>query len=155
AVLLEDVAGATRPGEALALLGEVEPGAVHEVDGGEPEPPRHLLRALDLLRGHRPPRAGGDGVVVGDDHHVAALDADERRDHARRGALEVAELPAVVDHRADLEDRRARILQQLHALTRRELALLVDPRDVALAPAGPHLLAALDEPRLARVKRGA
>jgi hypothetical protein len=66
AVALEDVAGAGAAGEGLRLLGEVETGAVDEVDSGEAQAEGHLLGALDLLGGAWPPGAGGDGVVVGE-----------------------------------------------------------------------------------------
>jgi hypothetical protein len=82
AVHLEDVPGAARAREALALLGQEEAAAVDQVDRRQAQLERDLLRALDLLRRARPPRAGRDRVVVRDDHAPAVGDAREAGDHA-------------------------------------------------------------------------
>ncbi len=109
AVHLEDVAGAARAREGARLLRQEQARAVDQVDRGQPQAERHLLGALDLLGRPRPPRARRDRVVVGDDHAPAALDRCEGRDHAGGGGPEAAaELLAVVDEGADLEDARRR-----------------------------------------------
>ena len=152
-VLLEDVARPGAAGEGARLFGEEEPGAVDEVHDGRPQPQRHLLGALDLLRRQRPPRARGDRVVVGDHHHPASRDLHEGRDDPGGRRLELAELAPVVDERADLEDPRLRVLQELDALARRALVLLVHPLGVLLPPARGDLLAAFEEYGLALGER--
>jgi len=136
----EDRSGARAPREGVGLLGQVQAGAVHEVDHGQAQAQGDLLRALDLLRRLRPPRAGGHGVVVGDGHDPAAVHAHERGDDAgARGATALGtEAASVVDQRAHGQDRRARIGEAFHALPRRGLALVVHARAIALAPAVAH-----------------
>jgi hypothetical protein len=85
------------------------------------------------------------------------FDAREAGDdaRARRGHLLVAgaERLAVVDEGADLEGARARVDERVHALARRELALLVHALDVLGAPAAMHFLAARRELLFARTDR--
>ncbi len=155
-VHLEDVAGAVRAREALALLGQEQPAAVDQVDGRQPQPQRHHLRALDLLRRAWPPRAGGDGVVVRDHHAPAPGDARECGDDAGGGrALVVGKHVAVVDERADLERARAGIGEHREPFARGALALGVHAVDVLGAPAGVDLDAALAQPALEHGQRRA
>jgi hypothetical protein len=142
AVHLEDVPCPALPGEAPALLGQVEPAAVHQVERGQAQLERDALRALDLLGRAWPPRAGGHRVVVGDDHAEAPVHAPEHGDDAGRGARELPELLAVVHERAHLEERAALVAQRHQALTRGHLLLLVHARGVLLSPALAHLGAA-------------
>ena len=139
------MARALRAGEGARLLGEEEAGAVDEVDDRQAQAQGHLLGALDLLGCARPPGAGGDGVVVGDDDDPALVDLGEAGDDTGSGRLLAGEVLAIVHEGPDLAHGRALVLQGLDALAGCELALGVDAVDVLLAPAAVDLRAALFE----------
>ena len=111
------------PGKDADLIREVDAGAIHEIDDRDPLAHRNLLRAQDLGDRLGPPRAGLDGRVVRDDHHLAPLGDTDPGDDARAGCLAVV---AVVRHQeAKLEPWAPWIEQAPHPLARRQLSLRV------------------------------
>ena len=139
-VHLEDVSRTGLTGEAVGLLRQEESGAVHEVDHRNPKPERHLLGALNLLGGLRPPGTAGDGVLVGDHHHPLIVNAAERSDHTGTGSLTTAarKLPSPVDQGANVEGLCAGVDERSQPLGGGHLALAVG---VLCAPSLTHGLA--------------
>ncbi len=77
----EDVAPRPAPGVAVELLVDPGAGGVDEVDERGADLVGELLHPGDLLERASSPRAGLDGVVVGDDARRAPVDlADDRHD---------------------------------------------------------------------------
>jgi hypothetical protein len=95
------------------------------------------LRAEHLFDRLRPPRAGFDGGVVGDDDRFALGDDSDSGDHARRRSLPV--ILIIGDQQSDLLKPGSRIEQACDAFTRGELALPMLAFDLVRA-------AALNEP---------
>ena len=82
----EDAAEVLAIGEDLGLQRQERAAGVDEVDAGQAVLERDLLRAQVLLDGDRVVGAALDRRVVGDDQHLAARDAADAGDDARRRA---------------------------------------------------------------------
>ena len=126
-LVVEDAAEMLAIRKHLVLVGQIGAAGIDQIDAGQPVLARDLLRPQMLLHGDRKIGAALDGGVVGDDdaflpHHLA----DAGDDAARRHVLAIDAMPG---ERRELEERRARIEQQPHALARQQLAA----REVALA----------------------
>ena len=123
------------PGKDATLIRKIHAGAVDQVDDGDALPHRDFLRAQDLPDGLRPPRAGLDRGVVGDDHDFSSLHDTHAGDDPGAGRLAV--ILIVGDQQTELEPGRAGIEETLDPLSGRELALLVhlgDARGSAALP---------------------
>jgi hypothetical protein len=91
------------------------------------------LRAEHLFDRLRPPRAGFDGSVVGDDDRLAPGDDSDSGDYARRRSLPV--ILIIGDEQPDLLKPGLGIEQARDALTRGELALPMLAFDLVRAAA--------------------
>ena len=132
-LVVEDAAEVALVREDLVLQRQERAAGIHEVDAGQMVLARDLLRAQMLLHRHGVVGAALDGGVVGDDNAFAAADAADAGDQA--GGMDVAAVEAVGGERRELEERRARIEQQVDALARQELAAPDVPRPRLLAAA--------------------
>ncbi len=130
ALVAEDAPGGVPVGEQLGLQRQEAAGAVAQVDHRQPVLDGDVERTHDLLHRQRIPGAALDARVVGVDHHLAAFD-DADAAHLP-GAVHLAVIGAVGGQRGDLQERRARVEQQLEPLAHGELVLPVQPLDVAL-----------------------
>ena len=129
--------------EDLLLRREIRPSGLDEGDRRQPVLLGDLRGPEDLL--HRP-RVRGAALhrrVVGGDHALDALDDTDAGDHA--GADREVGPPA--GEWRELEERAARVDQQLDPLARHQLAALVVPGDRPLTAAG-------DRDRVLRVEGG-
>ena len=126
-LVVEDAAEVLAVREHLVLPGQERAARVDEVDTRQVVVQRHLLGAQVLLDRHRVVGAALDGRVVGDDDALAAFDAADPGDDARR--RRVAVVHAVGGQRAEFEERRAGVGQGVHPVARQQLAAA----DVAVA----------------------
>ena len=110
-------------GKTSACSGRKRARRVHQVDGRQAVLERDLLGPDVLLDGHRQVAAALHGGVVGDDHHLAAVDAADARDDAGRGRGLVVEL--VRGEGGELEERAAGIQQPVDAVAHEQLAALL------------------------------
>ena len=101
-------------GKHFVLAGQVRAARVHQVDAGQPVFFGHALRAQVLLDGDRVVRAALHRRVVADHHALAAGDAADAGDDA--GARRLVAVHAEGGERRQLEERRARVEQHLHAI---------------------------------------
>ena len=103
-LVVEDVAPGAAADEALELFVDAGAGGVEQVHDRGAGRVGEFLGAGDLLEGPLAPGAGLDGVVVGDDDDVAAVDLADGGDHGvagqalvEAGEQAVLEAPAVVE----------------------------------------------------------
>ncbi len=142
-VVAEDAAEVVLVGKHLILQRQKDAGAVHEVDERQAVFQGDALGAQHLLAGHGEEGAGLDRGVVGDDHHVPALDGTDPGDDAgRRGAAPFA-VHAPRRPQAQLEEVRAGVEQPGDALAGRKPALGVLALDrLSAAALANHVLLA-------------
>ena len=95
---------------------------VHEIHAGQAVLLRDLLRSQVLLDRDREVGPSLHGRVVGDHHDLAAGDPADARDEA--GARRLSAVHPVRGERRELEKRRARIRERVHALPHEHLLLL-------------------------------
>jgi len=133
-LVVEDAAEVVAVGEDLVLHRQERAAGVDEVDARQVVLEGDLLGAEVLLHRQREVGPALNRGVVGDDHALGAVDEADAGDDA--GGRCLAVVHAVRREPAELEERRARIEQQLDALAREELAELVLTRDPAAAGAG-------------------
>ena len=107
-------------GEDLVLQRQERAAGIDQIDARQMVLARNSLGAQMLLHRHRIIGAAFDGGVIGDDHAVAAADAADAGDQARR--RHVATIHFVSGKRRQLQERRLRIDQQRDPLARRQLA---------------------------------
>ncbi|MPM74215.1 hypothetical protein SDC9_121200 [bioreactor metagenome] len=107
-------------GEHVVLIGQVGAARVHQIDTRQIVLLRHFLRAQVLLHRHRVVGAALHRGVVAHDHAVHAVDAADAGDHASARSIVVVHVER--SQRRELQERRARIEQTLHALARQQLA---------------------------------
>ena len=121
----EDPAEVLAVGEDVVLHRQERAPGVDEVDAGQVIVARDRLCAQVLLDGHRVVGAALDGGVVGDDHHLAALDTADAGDDAGGGhrvVLTRSAVHAIGSERAQLEERAARVEQAVDPIPHQELA---------------------------------
>ena len=117
----EDAAEMIAIGEHLRLERQVRAAGIDQVDAGQAVLQRNLLRAHVLLHRHGKVRPALHGGVVGDDHHLAARDAADAGDDARRRRIVVVHVGS--GQRGQLEKGRAGIQEALDTLADGQLAL--------------------------------
>ncbi len=117
--------------EDLLLRRQVGAARLDERDGREPVLLGDLGGAEDLLDRPRVRGAALHRRVVGGDHALDALDHADAGDHARADG----EVGAPARERGQLEERAARVDQQLDPLARHQLAAVVVPGDGSFATA--------------------
>ena len=142
----EDAAEVVAVGEDVGLERQEGTARVDEVDARKAVLLGHLLRAEVLLDGQGEVRPAFDGRVVRDDDAAAALDHADAGHDPGRWRLAVVELPG--GERVQLEERRARVDEQVDPLARCELAARRGgarsparrrpPRRARCAPAAPR-----------------
>ncbi len=156
-VVVEGAAEVLAVGEDLVLHRQEDAGRVDQVDDRQAVLEGDLLGAEDLLAGQREPGAGLDRGVVGDHHHVAAVDRADPHHHARRRGAAVLLVEAVGGPQAELEERRAGVAEGGHPLAGGHLPLrpLLGLRLLAAAQADRRLLLAQPLDRAAPVRRAA
>ena len=120
-------------GEDLALVRQVGPAAVDQIDARQVIGLGNLLRAQVLLDRHRVVSAALHGRIVAHDHALAARDAADRGDDPRAGYF--ALIHVARRQLPDLEQRRARIEQPLHPFTGQQFAARGMPFTALLVPA--------------------
>ncbi len=122
-VVIENAGGSVLTGKHTTLIRQIHARRVDEVDDRDAAAHGDLLRAQNLLDRLRPPRARFDSSIVGDHDRFAPVNPNDRRDYAGSRCLA---LVLVVRHeKADLQHARALVVEELDALARRELSLLV------------------------------
>ena len=107
-------------GENLVLLGQERAAGIDEIEARQAIVPRDVLGAKMLFHRHRIIGAALDGRIVGNDHAFAARHAPDPCDKARR--MGIAAIESVRGKRADFQERRAGIEQQIDAVPRQKLA---------------------------------
>ena len=133
-LVAEDPPEVLAVGEDFRLQGQERSAAVHQVNGGQAERPRDLLRPEVLFHRERVVGAALHRGVVGRHHHQPPRDRPHSRDQSRRrGGRVVALEPG---ERPDLQERGPRIGQQLDPLAHREFPLgaVALPRRLAASP---------------------
>ncbi len=155
-VVAEDPAEVVVVGEDLVLHRQEHARGVDQVDQGQAVPAGDLLGAEDLLDRHREARARLDRRVVGDDHHAAADDPADPRDHPRPRRPAPLVVHLVAGPEAQLQERRAWVGQGVDPLAGRLATLGVLPRDrLGTAPLADRLFFGEDAGgRLAEVGLG-
>ncbi len=113
--------------EDLGLVRQVGAAGIDEIDAGKPVLQGDLLRPQVLFHRHRVVGAALDGGIIGDDHHLASLDAADAGDDA--GAVDRLAIHAVGGELRQFEEGRSGIEQTHHPVARQKLAA----GDVALA----------------------
>ncbi len=139
----EDPPEVVAVGEHLGLQRQERAARVDEVHARQPVLLGDLLRAQVLLDREREVRAALHRRVVRDDHALASLDDADPGDDPRARRFAVVDVPR--GERVQLEERRARIDEQVDALAREQLAARAMPLDGALAAAGGDLRGARAE----------
>ena len=107
-------------GKHFVLARQVRAARVHEVHAGQPVFFGDALRAQVLLDADRVVRAALHRRVVADHHAFAAGDAADAGDDAGAGRL--VAVHAEGRERRQLEERRARVEQHLHAIAGQQFA---------------------------------
>ncbi len=130
----EDAAKMVAVRKHLGLMRQIGAAAIDQIDARQPVFLRDLLRAEMLLHRHRIIGAALHRGVVAHDHALAARDAADACNHAGTRNVVLAVQP-VGGKLADLEERRARIEQPFHPVTREQLAPIDMTLPTALGPA--------------------
>src|SRR5712691_1384172 len=124
-LVVEDAAEVLAVRKDLGLQGQEGPAGVDEVDAGQPVLPRNLLGPQVLLHGEGKVGPALHAGIVGDHHHLAAADAPDAGDEARRGRGPIVH--AVGGEGPDLQEGRATVEQALDAIAHRHLAVFALP----------------------------
>jgi hypothetical protein len=132
-LVVEDPAEMLAIGKDIVLVRQVGAARIDQVDARQAVLRRDLLCAQVLLHGDRKVRPALHRGVVAHDHAVGAAHPADAGDDA--AARRVAVVHAVARQRRELQERRARIEQHLHALARRQLAARLVLRAGGLAAA--------------------
>jgi hypothetical protein len=106
------------------LQQKVCPGALDQLDIGQPVFQRDFLRAQRLLHAERMRRTALDAGIIGRDHHTHAIDHADARDAAAAIdiGLAVILVHAEAGERRDFKERLAAVEQQVDAFARQQLA---------------------------------
>ena len=123
-------------GEELGLIEQIRARRLDEVDAGQAVARGDLLRSQRLLDRHRVARAAFGRRVVRADHALDAADHADAVDARRAGRLVVVHAPR--RQRAQLQERRPGVQQQLDALAWEQLATLAKLALAAFAAALAH-----------------
>ena len=119
-LVVEDAAEMFGVGKHFVLARQVRAARVHEVHAGQPVFLGDALRAQMFLDADGVVRAALHRRVVADDHAFAAGDAADAGDDA--GAGRFVAIHAESRERRQLEERRARVQQHLHAIAGQQFA---------------------------------
>ena len=122
-VVIEDPARAVLAWKYAALIRQVHPRRIDEVDDRDTTAHRHFLSAQHLPDRLGPPGTGlHRGIIRDDDNGPAVHDAHARDDTGRRRRTVVL---VVREQQADFNEAGPDVAQPRDALARRELSLLV------------------------------
>ncbi len=122
-VVAEDAAEIVGVGEDVFLQRQKHARGIDQVDRRDVVVDGDVLRANDLLGGHREERAGLHRGVVHDEHDQSALHSRQAGDHSRRRRAAPLFVHAPRSVGAKLEELGAGIDQQRDALARGEASL--------------------------------
>ena len=136
-LIVENASEVVAVGKHLGLQRQESAAGIHQVDAGQVVLQGNLLGAKVLLDGYRVVGAALNGGVVGQDHHLFALDYADTSHNAGRRFLAVVHLPC--RQRAELEEGRIGVNQTVDPLPGQHLATAAVEVHRPLSAAGPNL----------------
>ena len=140
-LVVEDAAEVLAVREHVVLVGQVGAARVHQVNAGQIVLHRHFLGTQMLFDCHRVIGAALDSGVVANDQAIDTADAADAGNQTGAGCAVAAVAVRVHGQRGQrrqLQKRRARVQQHLHAFARRQLAARHMFGTRCLATAGSH-----------------
>ena len=135
-VVVENACCTELTGKHATLIRQIHASGVDEIHDRNATAHGHFLRAQDLRDRFRPPGAGLDGCVVGDDDNFASIDRGNGGDDTSARRLSVI---LIVRHQqTDFEERCAWICEAFYTFACSQLSLFVLLVDLVLTTAEPQ-----------------